>query len=72
MVEQRLYILQACPFDNAIDGCERWLVIHAPEEDVRVEWGMVVSVYYWKDIMQGEVGRVLAATKTEVAFEVTA
>ena len=47
-------------------------MIHAPEEDVRVEWGMVVSVYYRKDIMQGEVGRVLAATKTEVAFEVTA
>ena len=47
-------------------------MIYAPEEDVRVERGMVVSVYYRKDIMQGEVGRVLVATKTEVAFEVMA
>ena len=58
--------------DDSLDGRERWLVIHAPEEDVRVERGMVVSVYHRKDIMQDEVGKVLVMTETEVGFEVTA
>lgn len=72
MVERRLYVLQARPLNNSLNGCEHWVVIHAPEEDVRVEQGMVVSIYHRQGIMQGEVGKVLMLTKVEVGFEVTA
>lgn len=53
-------------------GPERWLVIQAPEEGVKVQRGMMVSVYYHAEILQGEVGRVVERTETLVGFEVTA
>ena len=47
------------------------MVIHAPEEGVLVQRGMVVSVQHARAIMQGEVGRVLNKTNLMVRFEVT-
>ena len=47
------------------------MVVHAPEEGVVVQRGMLVSVQHLRAIMQGEVGRVLNKTNLMVRFEVT-
>ena len=70
VMEHRLYILQACPLGETEEGRARWLMIHALEGDVKVQWGMMVSVQCGWDIMQGEVGRVLVKTDVRVVFEV--
>ena len=70
VMEHWLYILQACPLGETEEGRARWLMIHALEGDVKVQWGMMVSVQCGRDIMQGEVGRVLVKTDVRVVFEV--